>query len=106
MTASELNNLSPKEKETLAREKYDYTKIVVKHRFKLDRALDDYKETIYDKVIRTESKRVFRSLADKVGQRLFCILYRDENFETQYVEYDIEDWTFTVLHCTDFKVVF
>ena len=86
---------------------YQYSVIEVKHRFNIMRSLDDYKVTRYEKVIRTGLKRIYKCPADADANRitnLFGMIYKDENNELQYKEYDIDEWKITVIKCTDFKI--
>ena len=77
--------------------KFDYGIITVNYRFNLERDLSEYKETIYDKVIRlTFSIKV--NILNGKERHLLEILYRDENNKLKYKNFDITEYTVKVKH--------
>ena len=77
---------------------FDYGVVIYKHRFSLDRSLNDYKETTLNKCIRMGLVYKYKTMArDKLIAEM-QVLYRDENNEVQCLCLDLHDWTFEIKH--------
>ena len=77
---------------------FDYGIVIYKHRFSLDRSLNDYKETTLNKCIRMGLVYKYKTMArDKLIAEM-QVLYRDENNEVQCLCLDLHDWTFEIKH--------
>lgn len=83
---------------------FDYGIVVYKHRFSLNRSLDDYVETILNKCIRIGIVYKYKTMAhDKLIAEM-QVLYRDENNEVQCICLDLHDWTFEIKHKGDMLI--
>ena len=77
---------------------FDYGIVVYKHRFSINRSLDDYKETTLNKCIRMGIEYKYKTIAcDKLIAEM-QILYKDENNKLQCLCLDLHDWTFEIKH--------
>lgn len=78
---------------------FDYGTVTFKHRFSINRSLDDYKETTLDKCISM-------SIVYKYSPTLIemQILYKDENGKLQCLRKDLHDYTFEIKHKGDMKI--
>lgn len=84
---------------------FDYGIVVYKHRFSLNRSLDDYVETSLNKCIRMGIVYKYKTMAhDKLIAEM-QVLYRDENNEVQCLCLDLHDWTFEIKHKGDMQLV-
>ncbi len=83
---------------------FDYGIVIYKHRFDLNRSLNDYKETILNKCIRMGIVYKYKTMAhDKLITEM-QVLYRDENNQVQCLCLDLHDWTFEIKHKGDMLV--
>ena len=79
-------------------EEFDYGIVVYKHRFSINRSLDDYKEITLDKCLRMSVHYVYKTMAcDKLVAEM-QILYKDENNKPKCLCLDLHDWTFNIKH--------
>ena len=77
---------------------FDYGIVIYKHRFSINRSLDDYKETTLNKCIRMGIEYKYKTVAcDKLIAEM-QILYKDENNKLQCLCLDLYDWTFKIKH--------
>lgn len=85
-------------------DKFDYGIVIYKHRFSIDRSLNDYTETILKKCIRMGLVYKYKTMArDKLIAEM-QVLYRDENNKCQCLCLDLHDWTFKIQHKGDMSV--
>ena len=69
---------------------FDYGVVIYKHRFSINRSLDDYKKTTLNKCIRMGIEYKYKTVAcDKLIAEM-QILYKDENNKLQCVCGEIE----------------
>lgn len=84
---------------------FDYGVVVYKHRFSINRSLDDYQETTLNKCIRMGVVYKYKTVAcDKLIAEM-QIVYKDENDKVQCLCEDLHDYTFEIKHKGDMKVV-
>ena len=84
--------------------KFDYGVIEYKHRFSINRSLDDYKLTCLNKCIRIGLQLCYKTMAcDKLVYEM-QIIYRDENNECQLLRLDLHDYTFKIKHVGNMQV--
>ena len=77
---------------------FDYGIVIYKHRFSLDRSLNDYKEIILNKCIRMGLVYKYKTMAcDKLIAEM-QVLFKDENNKLQCLCLDLHDWTFEIKH--------
>ena len=77
---------------------FDYGIVIYKHRFSINRSLDDYGETILNKCIRMGIEYKYKTMAcDKLIAEM-QVLHRDENGKLQCLCLDLHDWTFSIKH--------
>ena len=77
---------------------FEYGIVTFKHRFSINRSLNDYEETTLNKCIRIGLKYIYYTMAcDKLIAEL-QILYKDENNKLQCLKKDLHDWTFQIKH--------
>ena len=77
---------------------FDYGIVVYKHRFSINRSLDDYKEITLDKCLRMGVHYVYKTMAcDKLVAEM-QILYKDENNKPKCLCLDLQNWTFNIKH--------
>lgn len=75
---------------------FDYGIVSYKHRFSINRSLDDYDEIVLDKCIRMGIVYKYKTVAfDKLIAEM-QILYRDKNNKVQCLCLDLHDWTFSI----------
>ena len=83
---------------------FEYGIIIYKHRFTINRSLDDYEETVLMRCLVMEVHHLYKTMAkDKLVTEV-QILYKDENNELQCLQKDLEDWTFEVVHKGDMRI--
>jgi hypothetical protein len=83
---------------------FDYGVVVFKHRFSINRSLNDYEETTLNKCIRIGLELVYKTVAqDKLVYEL-QIVYKDENENLQCLKKDLENWTFEIKHTGNMQV--
>ena len=86
------------------KKEFDYGIVVYKHRFNLTRSLDDYVETILNKVIRIGLVYKYKLYGWKELFAEMQILYRDENNVCQCLCLDLHDYTFVIKHKGDMMI--
>ncbi len=75
---------------------FDYGIVTYKHRFSINRSLDDYEETTLNKCIRMGIEYKYKTVAcDKLIAEM-QIVYKDENDKLQCLCLDLRDWTFAI----------
>lgn len=84
--------------------KFDYGIVIYKHRFDLNRSLDEYKETTLNKCIRMGLVYKYKTMACNNLIAEIQILYRDKNNEVQCLCLDLHDWTFEIKHKGNMQV--
>lgn len=78
--------------------KFEYGIVVYKHRFSLNRSLDDYKETTLNKCIRMGIQYKYKTVAcDKLIAEM-QIVYKDENNKLRCLCEDLHEYTFEIKH--------
>lgn len=83
---------------------FDYGIIVYKHRFSINRSLNDYKETTLNKCIRIGLVYKYKTMAhDKLIAEI-QICYKDEDNILQCLCLDLHDWTFEITHKGNMQV--
>ena len=77
---------------------FEYGIVVYKHRFSLNRSLDDYEETTLNKCIRMGVEYKYKTVAcDKLIAEM-QIIYKDENDKLQCLCEDLHEYTFEIKH--------
>lgn len=77
---------------------FEYGIVTFKHRFSINRSLNDYEETTLNKCIRIGLEYKYYTMAcDKLIAEL-QIVYKDENNKHQCLKKDLHDWTFQIKH--------
>lgn len=83
---------------------FDYGIITYKHRFSINRSLDDYEETRLTKCLSMSIQYLYKTVAcDKLIAEM-QILYRDENNKSHCLCLDLHEYTFIVEHKGDMKI--
>lgn len=83
---------------------FDYGIIVYKHRFNINRSLNDYKESTLNKCIRIGLVYTYKTMAhDKLIAEI-QICYKDEDNNLQCLCLDLHDWTFEIKHKGNMQV--
>lgn len=83
---------------------FDYGTIVYKHRFSINRSLDDYKETTLSKCIRMGLVYKYYTMAcDKLIAEI-QVCYKDKDNNLQCLCLDLHDWTFEIKHKGNMQV--
>lgn len=83
---------------------FEYGIVVFKHRFSINRSLDDYEETMLNKCNRIGLEYKYYTMAcDKLISEL-QIVYKDENNKLQCLKKDLHEWTFEIKHKGDMKI--
>ena len=77
---------------------FEYGIVTYKHRFSINRSLDDYKETTLNKCIRIGLVLKYYTMAKNKLIHELQILYKDENNELQCVCLDLKEYTVTIKH--------
>lgn len=78
--------------------KFDYGVVTYKHRFSLNRSLDDYEEITLNKCIRMGVQYKYKTVAcDKLIAEM-QIIYKDENDKLHCLCEDLHDFTFSIEH--------
>lgn len=84
--------------------KFDYGIVIYKHRFSINRSLNDYTETLLNKCIRMGLVYKYKTMdCDKLIDEM-QILYRDENNKLQCLCLDLHDWTFNIQYKGDMSI--
>lgn len=84
--------------------KFDYGIVVYKHRFSINRSLDDYEETTLNKCIRMGIEYKYKTMArDKLIAEM-QIIYKDENDKLHCLCEDLHDYTFEIKHKGDMQI--
>lgn len=77
---------------------FEYGIVVFKHRFSINRSLDDYEETTLNRCISMSIQHKYYTMAcDKLITEL-QLLYKDENNKVHCLCKDLHDWTFQIKH--------
>lgn len=77
---------------------FEYGVVVYKHRFSINRSLDDYEETTLNKCLSMSIQHKYYTVAcDKLIAEL-QILYKDENNKLQCLCKDLKEYTFEIKH--------
>lgn len=81
--------------------KFDYGIITYKHRFSINRSLDDYEETMITKCIMLglEWKSNWKDSWFE-----FQIIYKDAKNKNQIKILKLEDWTVNIIHKGDMSI--
>lgn len=77
---------------------FDYGVVIYKHRFDLDRSLDDYTETTLNKCIRMGLVYKYKTMDCGKLIAEMQIIYRDLDNKMQCLCLDLQDWTFKIKH--------
>ena len=82
-------------------ETFEYGIVIYKHRFSIRRSLNDYEETVLDKVMRMGVQYKYKTMAcDKLVAEM-QVSYRDANGKVQCLCLDLHDYTFEIQHIGD-----
>ena len=77
---------------------FEYGIVVFKHRFSVNRSLNDYEETVLNKCIRIGLEFKYYTMAcDKLIAEL-QIVYKDDDNKLQCLKKDLHEWTFEIKH--------
>lgn len=77
---------------------FDYGVVIYKHRFSINRSLNDYKKTILNKCIRMGLVYKYKTMScDKLIAEM-QVLYKDKNNNLQCLCLDLHYWTFEIKH--------
>ncbi|MBR4032632.1 MAG: hypothetical protein IKJ07_07865 [Clostridia bacterium] len=77
---------------------FEYGIVVFKHRFSINRSLNDYEETTLNRCISMSIQHKYYTMAcDKLITEL-QLLYKDENNKVHCLCKDLHDWTFKIKH--------
>lgn len=78
--------------------KFDYGVVIYKHRFSINRSLNDYVETTLNKCICMGLVYKYKTMAcDKLIAEM-QIVYKDVNNKLQCLCLDLQDWSFKIEH--------
>lgn len=83
--------------------KFEYGIIKYKHRFSINRPLDDYKETTLNKCVRTSLELKYKTMAKNKLIYELQILYKDENNKPQCICLDLHDYTIKIIKKGDMQ---
>lgn len=83
---------------------YDYGIISYKHRFSMNRSLDDYEVTTLHKCIRTSLELKYKNMKKDELIYEFQILYKDIEDRLQCVTLNLHDYTIDVEHKGDMQL--
>ena len=81
--------------------RYDYGIITYKHRFSINRSLNDYEETTLTKVIRMGLELVYKTMAKDKLIYEYQICYKDNDNKLQCICLDLHDWYIEIKHKGD-----
>ena len=80
---------------------FEYGIVTFKHRFSINRSLDDYKEITLNKCIRMGIQYKYYTMAcDKLIAEL-QLVYKDEKGKLKCLKKDLHEWTFQIKHKGD-----
>ena len=83
---------------------FDYGVVTYKHRFSINRSLDDYEETTLTKYIRMGIQYIYKTMAcDKLIAEM-QIIYKDEQGKLHCLCEDLHEYTFTIKHQGNMQV--
>lgn len=83
---------------------FEHGIVVYKHRFSINRSLDDYEETTLNKCLSMSIQHKYYTVAcDKLIAEV-QILYKDENNKLQCLCKDLKEYTFKIIHKGDMKI--
>lgn len=83
---------------------FDYGIVVYKHRFSINRSLDDYEETTLSKCIRMGVQYKYKTMVcDKLIAEMH-IIYKDENNNLKCLCEDLHEYTFEIKHKGDMRI--
>lgn len=80
---------------------FDYGIIEYKHRFSINRSLDDYKVFTLKYVIRMSLELKYKTVACDYLCYELQVVYKDELGHLQLLLLDLKDWTFRINHIGD-----
>ena len=84
---------------------FDYGVVIYKHRFSINRSLDDYVETTLNKCICMGLVYKYKTMDCNKLIAEIQILYKDINNKSQCLCLDLQDWTCTIEHKGNMQVV-
>lgn len=83
---------------------FEYGIVIYKHRFSLNRSLDDYEETTLNRCISISIQHKYKTMAcDKLIAEV-QILYKDNNEKLHCAKLDLHEWTFKIVHKGDMSI--
>lgn len=83
---------------------FNYGRVAYKHRFSINRSLDDYEETTLNRCISMGVQYKYKTMAcDKLIAEM-QIVYKDENGKLHCLCEDLHDFTFSILHKGDMQI--
>lgn len=88
----------------LSTNSFDYGIVTYKHRFSINRSLDDYDETILNKCIRMGVEYKYKTMARDNLIAEMQIVYRDEFGKLHCLCEDLRDYTFSIKHKGDMMI--
>ncbi len=77
---------------------FDYGVVTYKHRFSINRSLDDYVETTLNKCIRMGLVYIYKTMACDKFVAEMQIVYKDLDNKLQCLCLDLYNWTFKIEH--------
>lgn len=83
---------------------FDYGVVVYKHRFSINRSLDDYQTITLDKCIRMGIEYKYKTMARDILIPEMQICYKDENNVLHCLCEDLHDFTFSIKHKGDMQI--
>ena len=83
---------------------FEYGIVIYKHRFSINRSLNDYEETMLNRCIRMGVQYMYKTMArDKLIAEI-QIVYKDDNGKLQCFKGDLHEWTFEIKHKGDMMI--
>ena len=83
---------------------FEYGIVVYKHRFSINRSLDDYQETTLSRCIRMGIEYKYKTMAkDKLVAEL-QIVYKDDSENLHCLCLDLHDYTFEIVHKGNMRI--
>ncbi len=83
---------------------FEYGSVTYKHRFSINRSLNDYEETTLNKCIRIGLEYKYYTMACDELVAEFQVVYRDEKDKLQCLCLDLHDYTFKINHKGDMMI--
>ena len=78
--------------------------VVYRHRFSINRSLDDYEETVLDKCIRIGLEFKYYTMAKNKLIPELQVIYKDENDKLHCLKKDLHEWSFEIKHIGNMQI--